>query len=89
MSDAIVFQIEPSGNTARDEDVMAAEGAMDRMQRELVRAVEDLRTDMDRVELLTAALSAFSRPIPDYEPSFHHMAQPDLGAYEMSGTSRD
>jgi hypothetical protein len=62
---------------------------MDRMQRELVRAVEDLRADIDRVELLTSALSAFNRPIPDYEPSFHHMAQPDLGAFEMSGTPGD
>ena len=68
---------------------MAAEGAMDRMQRELVRAVEDLRADVDRVELLTAALSAFNRPIPDYEPSFQHVAQPSLGAYEMSGTPGD
>ena len=68
---------------------MAAEGVMDRMQRELVRAVEDLRTDIDRVELLTAALSAFNRPIPDYELSFHHMAQPDLGAFELSGTPDD
>ena len=68
---------------------MATEGVMDRMQRELVRAVEDLRTDIDRVELLTAALSAFNRPIPDYEPSFHHMAQPDLGAFELSGTPGD
>lgn len=68
---------------------MAVEGVMDRMQRELVRAVEDLRADIDRVELLTAALSAFNRPIPDYEPSFHHMAQPDLGAFELSGTAGD
>jgi len=68
---------------------MAAEGAMDRMQRELLRAVENLRVDIDRVELLTAALSAFNRPVPDYEPSFHHVAQSNLGAYEMSGTSGD
>jgi hypothetical protein len=86
---AIVFQIETVGKPPENEDAMAAEGAMDRMQRELVRAVEDLRTDIDRVELLTAALNAFNRPIPEYEPSFHHMARSDLGAYEMSGTSGD
>lgn len=68
---------------------MEAEGAMDRMQRELVRAVEDLRADIDRVELLAAALSAFNRPIPEYEPSFRHMAQSNLGAYQMSGTAGD
>jgi hypothetical protein len=68
---------------------MAAEGVMDRMQRELVRAVDDLRADIDRVELLTAALGAFNRPIPDYEPAFHHVAQSNLGAYEMGGTSGD
>ncbi len=60
---------------------------MDRMQRDLARAVEDLRADIDRVELLTAALGAFHRPIPDYEPSFHHVAQSNLDAYEMGGTS--
>jgi hypothetical protein len=57
------------------------------MQRDLARAVEDLRADIDRVELLTAALGAFNRPIPDYEPSFHHVAQSNLDAYEMGGTS--
>ena len=66
---------------------MAAEGAMDRMQRELVRAVENLRADIDRVELLTAALGAFNSPIPEYEPAFHHVAHSHLGAYEMSTLS--
>ena len=42
---------------------MGSDNATDQMQRELGRAVEALRVDLDRVELLTAALVAFSRPV--------------------------
>ena len=52
---------------------MGTDTATDRMQRELDRAMGALRADLDRVELLTAALSAFSRPVPEYEPSFRHV----------------
>ena len=68
---------------------MGTDNATDRMQRELDRAMDALRADLDRVELLTAALSAFSRPIPDYEPSFRHVRRKRLTAHELGQPARD
>ena len=62
---------------------MAPENATDRLKRELARAVDTLRADLDRVELLTAALSAFQRPVPDYEPTFRHTQRLSLSAHEL------
>ena len=62
---------------------MGTVNATEHMQRELDRAMDTLRTDLDRVELLTAAMCAFSRPVPEYEPSFRHVHRMQLGAHEM------
>lgn len=62
---------------------MATEIATNRIQRELEHAVATLRTDLDRIELLTAALIAFSRPVPDYEPTFRHIRPSELMAHEI------
>ena len=62
---------------------MQAQSATDRMKRELHRLFGNIRGDLDRIEILTAALSAFSRPVPDYEPRFRHLRQPALTAYEL------
>jgi hypothetical protein len=62
---------------------MAPENPTDRLKGELSRAVEKLKVDLDRVELLTAALSAFHRPVPDYEPTFRHTQRMDLTAHEL------
>ena len=62
---------------------MVHDNATDRLKRELSRAVEKLRADLDRVEFLTAALCAFHRPIPEYEPTFHHTPRMRLSAYEL------
>lgn len=67
---------------------MAPENATDRLKRELARAVDTLRADLDRVELLTAALSAFHRPVPEYEPTFRHTQRMSLAAHEI-GRSKD
>jgi hypothetical protein len=71
-----------------DDFSMAQENATDRLKRELACAVEKLRADLDRVELLTAALSAFHRPVPDYEPTFRHTYRMSLSAHEL-GPSQD
>ena len=42
-----------------------------------------MRGDLDRIELLAVALSAFSRPIPDYEPRFRHLNRAALNAQEL------
>ena len=44
---------------------------------------ERIDDDMARVEILAAALSAFSRPVPDYEPAFRHMHHMALSAHEL------
>lgn len=67
---------------------MAVDNATDRLKRDLKHAVESLRTDLDRVELLTAALSAFYRPVPDYEPKFQHMHRTNLSEYELGATGK-
>lgn len=61
---------------------MGTTNANDRVRRELYRALDDIRADIDRIEILAAALIAFSRPVPDYEPGFHlmrHLAAHELG----------
>lgn len=62
---------------------MVPENPTDHLKRELSRAVETLKADLERVELLTAALSAFHRPIPDYEPTFRHTQRMGLSAHEL------
>ncbi len=62
---------------------MAPENTTDRLKRELSQAVEKLKADLDRVELLTAALSAFHKPVPDYEPTFQHAHRMSLSAHEL------
>ncbi len=66
---------------------MDSENPTDRLKQELSRAVEKLKADLDRVELLTAALSAFHRPVPDYEPTFRHTQRMGLSAHELRGNN--
>ncbi len=44
--------------------------ASERLRHELHHALHNLHADIDRVEILAAALDAFSRPVPNYEPRF-------------------
>ena len=62
---------------------MKSETAIDRVRRDLHRVLDHTRADLDRVEILAAALSAFSRPIPDYEPDFRHLDHMTLSAHEL------
>ena len=47
--------------------------ATERLKREMHGAVDNLREDLDRIEILASALAAFSQPIPEYEPRFQHL----------------
>jgi hypothetical protein len=62
---------------------MRTETARDRVRRELYRVLDHMRADLDRIEILMAALSAFSRPVPDYEPGFRNMRHLMLTAHEL------
>jgi hypothetical protein len=44
--------------------------------RNLVEALERLHEDLDRVELWTAALNSFQRPVPEYRPGDQYLLRP-------------
>jgi hypothetical protein len=62
---------------------MKPDTAIDRVKRDLHDVVDCMHADLNRIEILTAALSAFSRPVPDYEPNFHHLRHLTLDAQEL------
>jgi hypothetical protein len=66
---------------------MGTETATDRVKRELDGALDTMRADLDRVELLAVALSVFSHPVLDYEPRFHHLQRVPLSAHEIGETA--
>lgn len=66
---------------------MGQNNATDRLKCELSRAVDTLRADLERVELLAAAISAFYRPVPEYEPRFRHTHRVSLSAHELGSPS--
>lgn len=68
---------------------MATEPALDRMRCEVDRALDRMHGELRRVEILTAALSAFSRPVPDYEPAFQHLHRQELSTHELGQTFGD
>jgi len=49
------------------------EPAEDTIVRNLVEALGRLHEDLDKVELWTAALGCFQRPVPDYQPGEQHL----------------
>ena len=49
------------------------EPAEDLIVRNLIEALERLHEDLDRVELWTAALDCFQRPVPDYQPGERYL----------------
>jgi len=50
-----------------------AELVEDQIVRNLTKALERLHEDLDRVELWTAALNCFQRPVPDYQPGERYL----------------
>ncbi|MDI1345923.1 MAG: hypothetical protein PSV22_17740 [Pseudolabrys sp.] len=58
--------------------------AGDRLKRELQRSVERIRVELDKIEILSAAMSAFSQPVPTYEPGFHHLRHVTANAIEFN-----
>ena len=62
---------------------MRKDSAPEQLRNEMTRLFDNIRGDLDRVELLSAALGAFSRPIPDYEPRFVHLQHGIVNAQEL------
>jgi hypothetical protein len=62
---------------------MSNDAAVDRVKSELNRAFEKTRVDLDRIEILAAALAAFSKPVPGYEPRFQHVQRHNRAVREL------
>lgn len=52
---------------------MMPEPAEEMIVRNLMEALDRLHEDLDRVELWTAALGCFQRPVPGYEPNNRYL----------------
>ena len=63
---------------------METDAAIDRVKKELLRAFDNTRVELDRIEILAAGLAAFNAPIPNYEPTFRHLAQLNLNEHELA-----
>lgn len=63
---------------------MSTDAAVERVKNELGRAFETARADLERIEILAAALAAFSKPVPGYEPRFQHLQRLNLAVRELS-----
>jgi hypothetical protein len=57
----------------RDRAAPAGTAAGQAIVTNLMQAITQLHNDLDRVELWTATLDCFLRPVPDYQPSDKHM----------------
>jgi len=45
---------------------------VERLKCEMHRALDAIDSQLAKLEILTAAMAAFSRPVPDYDSGFHH-----------------
>jgi hypothetical protein len=50
-----------------------SEQAEELIVRNLIKALNRLHDDLDRVELWTAALTHFQHPVPDYKAESEHL----------------
>jgi hypothetical protein len=62
---------------------MGTDAVIERIKKELLRAFDNTRAELDRIEILTAALAAFNKPVPHYEPMFRHLNHLNLKVHEM------
>lgn len=58
----------------------------ERIKREMHRALDAIDTQLARLEILTAAMVAFSRPIPDYDLAFQHQRHLNASATVLRNT---
>jgi len=42
------------------------------LRHEMHRALDRIGRELERLEILTAAMAAFARPVPEYDRSFQH-----------------
>ncbi len=59
--------------------------AAERLKHNLRGAVQNVHTELERIEILAAAIYGFSAPVPEYEPTFQHLPTARLTRHEISG----
>ncbi|WP_137042521.1 hypothetical protein [Pseudolabrys sp. FHR47] len=59
---------------------------VERLACEMHRALDAIDMQLMRLEILTAAMAAFSRPVPDYETSFQHQRHLTASATVLRNT---
>ena len=57
--------------------------AAERLKRNLRGAMQNMHTELERIEILAAALYGFSVPVPEYEPTFQHLPKGRLTRHEI------
>ena len=62
---------------------MESDTAIERVKKDLLRAFDNIRAELDRIEILAAGLVAFNAPIPTYEPRFRHFHPLTESAHEL------
>jgi hypothetical protein len=67
---------------------METDAAIERVKKQLLRAFDNTRAELDRIEILAAGLAAFNAPVPGYEPTFRHLPQINLSAHEIASDKR-
>jgi hypothetical protein len=77
------YNQQEAGTRSAKEAAMRTETAIERLRRDLHRVLDNMRADLNRIEILTAALSAFGRPVPAYEPGFRHLRNLTLGVHKI------
>ena len=63
---------------------METDTAIERVKKDLMRAFDNTRAELDRIEILAAGLAAFHRPVPNYEPTFQHLQNLNLSAHKLN-----
>jgi hypothetical protein len=63
---------------------MGTDAAIEQVKKELHRAFDNTRAELDRIEILAAGLAAFNKPVPGYEPMFRHLPQLNQNTYELA-----
>lgn len=62
---------------------MGTDAVIERIKKELLRAFDNTRAELDRIEILAAGLAAFNKPVPQYEPTFRHLNHLNLKVHEL------
>ena len=63
--------------------------AQERLKHDLGGAFRNVQAELERIEILAAALYGFSAPVPDYEPRFRHVSPAQLNRHELADDARD